>query len=200
LTAVQKTKGCFQQKCQSSDKFKCASASECAATCAKVDGCKFWSFGEEANEKKCWLRMSDAGKEALANTVSGDVSCVPPTWPQCINADTIYRGKGQYSLMTDVSVHGKTAGCFQNNCKSTDKFDAATESECATTCYQVPECTHWSFGEESGVKKLAADFGCGEGSFADCEVCLPVLRARRSLCGQRFERGGLPRGVVDDVH
>ena len=38
LTAVQKTKGCFQQKCQSSDKFKCSSSAECATTCAKLEG------------------------------------------------------------------------------------------------------------------------------------------------------------------
>jgi hypothetical protein len=153
LTAVQKTKGCFQQKCQSSDKFKCSSAAECATTCAKLEGCKFWSFGEESNEKKCWVRTSDAGREALASTVSGDVACTPPVWPACVQQNTIYRGKGQYSLFTDVAVHGKTAGCFENNCKNTDKFDAASEEDCATVCYQVPECTHWSFGSENQVKK-----------------------------------------------
>ena len=38
----------------------------------------------------------------------------------------------RYSLFTDVAVHGKTAGCFENNCKSTDKFDSASEEDCAT--------------------------------------------------------------------
>jgi hypothetical protein len=181
LTAVGKTKGCFQQKCQASDKYKASSAAECAMSCTKVDGCKFWSFGEESSEKKCWVRTGDGGREALASTVSGAVDCVPPEWPGCQEPNTILRGSknGNWALHSDVTVHGKTSGCFENNCKATDKFDCATIEECATTCYQVPECTHYSFGNEAGVKKCWLRKGDGgkepdsEGRTSASRHCAP---------------------------
>jgi len=178
LTAVGKTKGCFQQKCQASDKFKATSAAECATTCTKVDGCKFWSFGEESSEKKCWLRTGDGGREALANTLSGSLDCVPPVFPQCVEGSTILRGKGQYSAFVDVAALGKTSGCFENNCKSTDKFDCATLEECAQTCYALSECTHYSFGNENGVKKCWLRKGDGgrealDGAQSGSRHCAP---------------------------
>ena len=37
------------------------------------------------------------------------------------------------------------SGCWQNDCKNSDKFIADTPALCARTCAELPECTHWTY-------------------------------------------------------
>jgi len=157
LGLIGKHAGCFNGHCETSDKFRAESAAECAFACAAVGECNFWSFGSESGESKCWLRIGDGGREDLAQAVSGSRACVPPTWPDCIEGDTILRGvdsRGErHAAFVDVSEHGKASGCFGGECTSTDKFNAVDAEECATVCKAVSECHWWAFGDEEGAKK-----------------------------------------------
>lgn len=48
---------------------------------------------------------------------------------------------------------GGSAGCWQNDCTHTDKFNAVDMGICARMCAQSDECTHWTFGEQDGANK-----------------------------------------------
>lgn len=75
LAPVGAKEGCFLSDCTNTDKFICPSAAECATACAQVGGCEFWTF--EYAISKCFLRRSDAGREAAPGFVSGSRSCLP---------------------------------------------------------------------------------------------------------------------------
>eukprot|EP00812_Abedinium_dasypus_P004257 NODE_1529_length_1119_cov_174.094925.p1 GENE.NODE_1529_length_1119_cov_174.094925~~NODE_1529_length_1119_cov_174.094925.p1 ORF type:complete len:327 (-),score=64.10 NODE_1529_length_1119_cov_174.094925:123-1028(-) len=55
--------------------------------------------------------------------------------------------------MLDLTQHGATSGCLDDNCRSTDKFACLTLDRCATVCDEVPGCRRWSWGDEQSVKK-----------------------------------------------
>jgi len=73
-------------------------------------------------------------------------------FPKCVQQNTVLRHAGAHAIFVDLSTVG-SAGCWQNDCKNTDKFDAADVGICARTCAKLPECTHWSFGEQGGATK-----------------------------------------------
>jgi hypothetical protein len=65
---------------------------------------------------------------------------------------SVMRHAGAHAIFVDLSSFG-SAGCWQNDCKNTDKFNADDVGICARTCSQIEECTHWSFGEQEDAKK-----------------------------------------------
>jgi len=75
LTIVGAKEGCWQEDCTRTDKFVCPSPADCAAACAQVEVCKFWTY--EPGIRKCFMRSSDAGREDNPDFVSGARSCLP---------------------------------------------------------------------------------------------------------------------------
>lgn len=73
-------------------------------------------------------------------------------YPGCVEQGTVYRHAGAHAIFVDMSSYG-SAGCWQNDCKNTDKFNADDMGICARSCSQIEECTHWSFGEQEDAKK-----------------------------------------------
>jgi len=73
-------------------------------------------------------------------------------YPKCTQKDVVMRHAGAHAIFVDLSTVG-SAGCWQNDCKNTDKFDAADMGVCARTCAKLAECTHWSYGEQGGANK-----------------------------------------------
>merc|ERR1712176_691687 len=73
-------------------------------------------------------------------------------FPDCIQQNIVLRHAGAHAIFVDLSDTG-SAGCWQNDCKNTDKFNADDRGICARTCSAVEECTHWSFGEQEGTTK-----------------------------------------------
>mmetsp|Transcript_68412 Transcript_68412/g.184827 ORF Transcript_68412/g.184827 Transcript_68412/m.184827 type:complete len:158 (+) Transcript_68412:61-534(+) len=71
-------RGCFEDDCQSSDKFAAKSIESCTRVCQSLPGCEFWVWGREDGEQKCWFRTGDAGREAGEGWTSGAKSCSPP--------------------------------------------------------------------------------------------------------------------------
>lgn len=194
LAAHGKSYGCFLDDCTYSDKFVAVSDAECAALCSQIPECKFWSFGEEEGETKCWLRASDAGKEALTGAISGNKECAPPEYPDCIDGDTILRGAGMYAVFIDATRFGKSTGCFNEDCVSTDKFASESADECARTCMAVEECTFWTYGDEDGVNKCWVRNGDGgreakAGFKAGSKFCAPQDAVAMALAQQADETG-----------
>ncbi|CAE6971214.1 HOP1 [Symbiodinium natans] len=72
------TIGCFLDDCMSSDKFVASEIESCAKVCFSLPECKFWVWGTEEGEQKCWFRTGDAGREAGEGWVSGSKACAPP--------------------------------------------------------------------------------------------------------------------------
>jgi len=73
-------------------------------------------------------------------------------YPGCVEQSSVLRHAGAHAIFVDLSSFGSN-GCWQNDCKNTDKFNAEDMGVCARTCAQVDECTHWSFGEQEDAKK-----------------------------------------------
>jgi len=73
-------------------------------------------------------------------------------YPLCTQKDVVLRHAGAHAIFVDVSTVA-SAGCWQNDCKNTDKFDAVDVGICSRTCAKTPECTHWSYGEQGGANK-----------------------------------------------
>lgn len=73
-------------------------------------------------------------------------------YPNCIEPNTVLRHAGAHAIFTDLTIHA-SAGCWQNDCKNTDKWNAADKGICARVCAQVDDCQFWSFGEQEGITK-----------------------------------------------
>jgi len=178
LASYGKSYGCFLDDCTYSDKFVAVSDAECATLCAQIEECKHWTFGEEEGETKCWLRVSNGGRETLVGAVAGSAECAPPEYPDCVDKDIILRGAGMYAVFIDATRFGKTTGCFNDDCISTDKFASDSMDDCAKTCMAVEECTHWTFGDEDGTTKCWIRNGDGgretkAGFKAGSKFCAP---------------------------
>jgi len=98
-------------------------------------------------------------------------------YPKCTQKDVVLRHAGAHAIFVDLSGTG-SAGCWQNDCKNTDKFDAADTGICARTCGKLPECTHWSYGEQGGANKCFFRKGDGgrenqEGFISGSKTCAP---------------------------
>ncbi|CAE8586997.1 unnamed protein product [Polarella glacialis] len=132
--------------------------------------------GAESDDPQCW--SAGVSQEQCCNLAlgpMGDDSCwEPPTWtferccgpppprpsadvlaqpyPDCRESGVVHRHAAAHAIFEDLSFYGH-AGCFQNNCKLTDKFNAEDPSLCARVCAQVEACEHWTFGTQDGVTK-----------------------------------------------
>lgn len=73
-------------------------------------------------------------------------------FPGCTQPSVVLRHAGAHAIFADVSVFG-AAGCWQNDCKNSDKFIADSPVLCARTCSELGDCTHWTFGEQDGAQK-----------------------------------------------
>lgn len=73
-------------------------------------------------------------------------------YPACVEQNSVFRHAGAHAIFADLSSFGST-GCWQNDCKHTDKFNAEDIGTCGRTCAQIEECTHWSYGEQEDAKK-----------------------------------------------
>mmetsp|Transcript_65598 Transcript_65598/g.182416 ORF Transcript_65598/g.182416 Transcript_65598/m.182416 type:complete len:367 (-) Transcript_65598:130-1230(-) len=98
-------------------------------------------------------------------------------YPGCIASNIVLRHNGAHAIFVDLSTYG-SAGCWQNDCKNSDKFNADDYGVCARTCSQLDDCTHWTFGEQEGAKRCffrKSDGGreTAEGWFAATKACSP---------------------------
>jgi len=76
------------------------------------------------------------------------------SWPDCMRNNWVIHGFDySQALRIDLSKHGATEGCWQNNCSATDKFNAENKERCAEVCQEVAECAWWSFGQEDGQNR-----------------------------------------------
>jgi len=99
-------------------------------------------------------------------------------YPLCTQKDVVLRHAGAHAIFVDMSSMG-AQGCWQNDCKHTDKFDAADMGVCARACSKTPECTHWSYGEQGGANKCffrKSDGGRenSEGFVSSSKSCAPA--------------------------
>jgi len=65
-------------------------------------------------------------------------------FPGCTQQNVVLRHAGAHAIFADVSTYG-AAGCWQNDCKNSDKFISDSPSLCARTCSELSECTHWTW-------------------------------------------------------
>jgi hypothetical protein len=179
VTLLGKGNGCWLDDCTYTDKFAAASFAECGAACASVPECQFWSFGEEAEQYKCWLRVSSLGEDSAVGALSGEKSCAPPEYPRCIEQGAILRAAGAFAIFIDATRYGKTRGCKDDDCEITDKFAVQHYDECARVCRKEAECEFWTHGTEEGVEKCWLRKGDGgkeyvSGYIAGSKYCGPV--------------------------
>merc|ERR550537_1907508 len=73
-------------------------------------------------------------------------------YPGCVESNVVFRHAGAHAVFVDLSAHA-TAGCWQNDCKNSDKWNAEDKGICARVCSQVDDCQFWTFGEQEGVTK-----------------------------------------------
>lgn len=142
-------------------------------------GLAFLTLGSARSDPSCWTggvtreQCCDVSLGPKGNVACWDESytfdrcCEPsspvvvPSWgEECIERGIVLRNAGEHAIFADVSNFGHT-GCFQNNCKLTDKFNAADPGICARLCDELEECTHWTFGFQDGTRKCFLRKGDG---------------------------------------
>jgi len=117
-------------------------------------------------------------------------------FPGCVDNNIVLRHAGAHAIFVDLSTHG-TSGCWQNDCKNSDKFNAEDKGICARACAQIDECTHWSFGEQEGAMKCflrksdggreesegfaSASKSCAPGNLPDAFVALTAANLPEML-------------------
>lgn len=111
-------------------------------------------FGPEGN-KGCWDQLftyefccfdPDSTEKPAPLDVGNS------QYPDCAASGVVLRHSGEHAIFADMSTHG-SSGCFQNDCKLTDKFNAKDRGVCARLCAELEECTHWSFGVQGGSSR-----------------------------------------------
>lgn len=129
---------------------------------------KCWT-GDVTHEKCCDARFGPQGNPGCWDAVfTYEFCCFDPTvlptppallagssaegYPGCAVSGVVLRHVGEHAIFEDMSTHG-ASGCFQNNCKRTDKFNSKDRGVCARLCAELEECTHWSFGMQDGSQK-----------------------------------------------
>lgn len=98
-------------------------------------------------------------------------------YPECMQKNSVLRHAGAHAIFVDVSSFG-SVGCWQNDCKNSDKFNAEDKGICARACHSIEECTHWTHGEQEGAMKCffrKSDAGreTAEGWHAAPKTCAP---------------------------
>ena len=124
------------------------------------------------------------------------------SWPQCIEQNTVIRNAGK-ALFTNVAGFGAASGCFQDDCKNTDKFAVSKLESCINVCHTLPECSWWVFGTEEGMTKCwlrVADDGRenGDGWSSGAKTCAPPDTAELIMGNQECWVDGFataPSGV-----
>jgi len=99
-------------------------------------------------------------------------------YPECVEDRVVLRHAGAHAIFVDTTAFG-TTGCWQNDCKNSDKFNAIDKGVCARACGSINECTHWTFGEQDGAMKCflrKSDGGREEanGFVAGTKGCAPM--------------------------
>jgi len=145
LVAVGAKDGCYLSDCTYTDKFICPSLAECGLACSQVEGCAFWTY--EPGIRQCFLRKSDAGREASPDFVSGARACHPPA--------SSSPGAQDFMEFTGQRCSGSayTAGYPEND--SCNGWAGLTKDQCWENCQnnaQAPNCpqrtcvamAHWA--------------------------------------------------------
>jgi len=130
--------------------------------------------GDWTGQDVCRLACSCSGGKAAAEAAAAIASA---PFPGCIQANAVLRHAGAHAIFVDLSSYG-SAGCWQNDCKNTDKFNSEDKGICARTCSAVEECTHWAWGEQDGAMKCffrKSDAGreTAEGWHSAAKSCAP---------------------------
>lgn len=121
--------------------------------------------------------LADA-EPALRNSAGG--------WPQCMEQGVVLRGAGVHALFVDASgVVSNPSRCWLNNCRSTDKFEAADPEACASVCATVEGCAFWTHGEQDGAAMCFLRTGDGgraalDGFVAGTRSCAPPRGEERA--------------------
>jgi len=135
------------------------------------------SSGDHADPGDWSVGVCRLACPCAAGPAGGAAPAPQGPYPACVDANVVLRHAGANAIFVDVSTDG-SAGCWQNDCKNTDKFNAVDMGVCARSCARVDECTHWSYGEQEGQKKCflrKADAGReqAEGWFSARKACAP---------------------------
>jgi hypothetical protein len=130
--------------------------------------------GAWRGENVCQLACPCDGGAKAAEAAAAIVNA---PYPGCIQQNSVFRHAGAHAIFVDLSSYG-SSGCWQNDCKNTDKFNAEDKGVCARTCSAIEECTHWSFGEQEGstkcfFRKSDAGHEASEGWHAAPKSCAP---------------------------
>jgi hypothetical protein len=143
----------------------------------------------------CRLSCPCSGSQKAVEEAS-KLNAMP--YPGCIAPNQVLRHAGAHAIFVDGSGFG-SAGCWQNDCKNTDKFNAEDKGICARLCSQLDECTHWSFGEQEGATKCffrksdagresadgwhSAAKGCAPAALSDANLAKSASEALRACDG-----------------
>jgi len=86
--------------------------------------------------------------------LSDDNESESKPWPECVRRNVIVHGYtlGE-ALMVDLTSFGAKSGCWNGDCKRTDKFHCPTMDRCAEVCQQVDACKWWTHGMEDFAPK-----------------------------------------------
>lgn len=96
------------------------------------------------NFERCCIDANEPKPDPLVTEVTA--------YPDCMVRGVVLRHEGEHAIFADLSLFGH-AGCFLNNCKLTDKFEAVDPGICARACAATEACTLWSYGQQYGTKK-----------------------------------------------
>eukprot|EP00933_Yihiella_yeosuensis_P085164 TRINITY_DN99982_c0_g1_i1.p1 TRINITY_DN99982_c0_g1~~TRINITY_DN99982_c0_g1_i1.p1 ORF type:complete len:250 (+),score=46.70 TRINITY_DN99982_c0_g1_i1:67-816(+) len=111
-------------------------------------------------------------------------------YPGCVENGVVLRHAGAHAIFVDLSAYG-TSGCWSNDCSKSDKFNSRDPGVCARACSLIPECTHWSFGEQDDTTKcfvrksdggreevqgfISGSKGCSPPSLPDAWLAMQVV-------------------------
>jgi len=81
LSAFGVSEGCWLGNCSYSDEFQSPNMSTCARICHRVDGCHWWSWGQQDGVDKCWLRSARSRRSKRFGFMSGLSTCTEVAEP-----------------------------------------------------------------------------------------------------------------------
>jgi hypothetical protein len=68
-------RGCTDNNCYITDRFRIESPEACATSCTVAPGCKYWTFGGSDGIQMCWLRRWTFKMEEKPGFISGNIEC-----------------------------------------------------------------------------------------------------------------------------
>eukprot|EP00439_Symbiodinium_sp_Y106_P019355 s1180_g2.t1 len=116
-------------------------------------------------------------KRAAAGAMAAIAVSAQSSFPDCVERGFVYRHAGAHGIFLDLSTYGST-GCWDGNCRQTDKFNSQDFGVCARACQQTQECTHWSFGAPAGsttcfLRKSDGGLEAESSFFSGTKACAP---------------------------